>query len=90
MKEYALPIYENLREEHVSCSVFLFEWILTLFSSSFEIEISTYFWDQIFFFGDKYILKIAVTICLLLQKKFINEIQTIDGLAVIKKARLHI
>jgi hypothetical protein len=44
--------------------------VLTLFSSSFEIEICTYFWDQIFFFGDKFILKIAVAICMALGKKF--------------------
>ncbi len=35
-------------------------------------------------------LKIAVCIIQVLQKKFIDQIKTIDGLAVIKKARLHI
>lgn len=90
LKDHVPHLYENLRAENVSCSVFLFEWVLTLFSSSFEIEMCTYIWDQIFFFGESYIIKIAVTICFLLEKKFMSEIQTIDGLAVIKKARHHI
>jgi hypothetical protein len=45
LKENAPEMYENLKNEKVSCSLFLFEWVLTLFSSCFEIEISTYLWD---------------------------------------------
>ncbi len=63
LHEQAPALYENLRADNVSCSVFLFEWVLTIFSSSFEIEICTYLWDQIFFFGERFILKIAVAIC---------------------------
>ena len=79
-----------MKADQVSCSVFVFEWVLTLFSSSFEIEICTHLWDQIFFFGDRFLLKIAIAICLTLQKKFIAEIKTIDGLKIIKKARDYI
>lgn len=45
LKEYVPSMYHNLRDDNVSCSVFMFEWVLTLFSSSFEIEICTYLWD---------------------------------------------
>ena len=45
MRENVPLFFENLKNERVSCSLFLFEWVLTLFSSSFEIEISTYIWD---------------------------------------------
>lgn len=45
LKEQAPQFYDNLKAEHVSCNVFLFEWVLTLFSSSFEIELCTYLWD---------------------------------------------
>lgn len=45
LSEQANPMYKNLREEKVSCSTFLFEWILTLFSSSFDIDICAYLWD---------------------------------------------
>jgi hypothetical protein len=51
LHENAPLIYTNLRIENVSCSVFLYEWVLTLFSSSFDIELCTCLWDQIFFFG---------------------------------------
>jgi hypothetical protein len=74
----------------VSCSAYLFEWVLTLFSSSFDIEICASLWDQIFFFGDTHIIKIAVAICSVIQKKFILNIENVDGLALIKKAREHV
>lgn len=35
-------------------------------------------------------MKAAVSICYILQEKFKSEMETIDGLALIKKARLHI
>ena len=35
-------------------------------------------------------LKIAVAICTVLQRKFMSEIETVDGLKLIKKAREHV
>ena len=45
LKEHIPQYYTNLRSDDTSCSAFLFEWILTLFSSSLEIEACTYIWD---------------------------------------------
>lgn len=66
LKDHAPKLHDNLKEENVSCSVFLFEWVLTLYSSSFEIEICTYIWDQVFFYGDRLLIKVAIAICQIL------------------------
>ena len=63
LREYMPNFYKNLRSENVSCSAFLFEWILTLYSSSFDIELCTYIWDQTFFFGETFLIKASIGIC---------------------------
>jgi len=83
-------MFANLQAEQVSCSVFLFEWVLTLFSSSFEIEICARLWDQLLFFGDTHIINIAVAICLTIERKFGAKLKEMDGLALIKKAKQHV
>jgi hypothetical protein len=45
LSEYAPLMYSNLINESVSCSVFMVEWVLTLFSSSFDIELCACLWD---------------------------------------------
>ena len=45
LQDRAPNFYKNLKGEKVSCSTFLFEWILTLYSSAFDIEVSSYIWD---------------------------------------------
>lgn len=45
MREELPAFYLNLRSDNVSCNAFLFEWILTLFTSSLDIELCTYIWD---------------------------------------------
>jgi hypothetical protein len=63
LREYVAPFYTLLRNENVSCSAFLFEWILTLYSSSLDIEVCTYIWDSVLFFGEHFLVKAAVGIC---------------------------
>jgi TBC1 domain family member 14 len=66
LKEQIPSYHKLLRDDNVSCNAFLFEWVLTLFSSSFEIEACTYLWDHIFFYGELFILKAAVAIALII------------------------
>lgn len=42
---HAPNLYLNLKNDGISGSVFLFEWVLTLFSSVFEIEVCACLWD---------------------------------------------
>ena len=45
LRDLVPSFYKLLRDDNVSCNAFLFEWVLTLFSSSFNIEVCTYIWD---------------------------------------------
>ena len=46
LREVCPKVYSELvHEEMVSCSVFLLGWILTLYSSTFDISISSLIWD---------------------------------------------
>ncbi len=68
LKEIIPSFYNLLREDNVSCNAFLFEWVLTLFSSSFEIDVCTYIWDHVFFYGETFLIKAAIAICMIIYK----------------------
>lgn len=70
IKENTPSLYQNLKENDATCKMFLFPWMITLFSNSFEIDLCAILWDQIFCFGQYHILRIAVAICQIIEKKF--------------------
>ena len=47
----------------ISCSIFLFEWIIAMYSNIFQLDMSSRIWDNIFYFGEFYIIKTAMAIC---------------------------
>jgi hypothetical protein len=58
-----------------------------------DIELCTYLWDQVFFFGELFLLKGAIAICKVIYNKNKDDIDNaentyIDGLKLIKQARL--
>jgi hypothetical protein len=55
--------------EMVSCSIFLIEWMITLFSSTLKIEVATFIWDQVFIFGEYHIMRVAIAISTLVEQK---------------------
>ena len=70
LREVCPKVYNELIEEDlVSCSVFFLGWILTLFSSTFDISISSLLWDQIFFFGEFHVIRVALVICKIVEEK---------------------
>ena len=69
-KEYTPLVYANLKENEATCRMFLFEWIITLFSNSFELETCAILWDQILFFGRSHILRVAIGVCQVIEKKY--------------------
>lgn len=54
--------------------MFLQPWIITLFSNSFEIDTCAVLWDQVFFYGQNHILRVALAICQITERKFKNEL----------------
>lgn len=45
VRENAPLVYQNLKQNDATCRMFLFEWIITLYSNSFEIELCAILWD---------------------------------------------
>lgn len=94
-KTYTPLIYKNLKDNDATCRMFLFEWVVTLFSNSFEISLCACLWDQILFFGQHQIMKIAISICQVLEKKYkkklngSNDDEFFDIQLVLKRAKSH-
>ena len=62
-------LYEKLLGEGVMVLSFLFEWTVTMYSSVFPLELSFKVWDNILFYGDFYILKVALSIFEIINEK---------------------
>ena len=67
LKEKIPKLHEIFVETGISCSIFLFEWVVAIYSNIFQLDLSSRIWDNFFYFGDFYIIKIALAICLCLE-----------------------
>mmetsp|Transcript_6734 Transcript_6734/g.10824 ORF Transcript_6734/g.10824 Transcript_6734/m.10824 type:complete len:117 (-) Transcript_6734:318-668(-) len=63
LKEHTPLLYQYLKETDATLRIFFFPWVITLFSNSFSMDTCASLWDQIFFFGENQIFKIAIAIC---------------------------
>jgi hypothetical protein len=68
MQEKLPKLAQMFGDLGLSCSIFLFEWIVTLFSNVFELDISARIWDNYFFYGDYYLMKVCIGISQILEK----------------------
>ena len=75
LKEKLPEFYKKLEESEITKEIFLFEWIITMYSSIFKPEFSFKLWDSIFYHGNYFILKIALAIfkCIATRSKDIDE-----------------
>mmetsp|Transcript_30287 Transcript_30287/g.29784 ORF Transcript_30287/g.29784 Transcript_30287/m.29784 type:complete len:87 (+) Transcript_30287:922-1182(+) len=62
IKKYTPGVYEVLQEENLAVSLFLFEWIITMFSSTFSTKVCFRIWDQILLNGQIEIIKFSLAI----------------------------
>ena len=94
IREYCPLVYRNLKENDATCRMFLFEWIITLFANSFDIDLCAILWDQVLFFGKHHILRVAVGICQIIEKKYKSNLEDpadeIDVQLYLKKAKNHV
>uniref|UniRef100_A0A7S3HVL6 Rab-GAP TBC domain-containing protein n=1 Tax=Favella ehrenbergii TaxID=182087 RepID=A0A7S3HVL6_9SPIT len=58
-----------MEDLQIQCSVFLFEWVVALFSNIFSLDVSSRLWDNYLFFGDFYLMKICVAISAILERQ---------------------
>jgi hypothetical protein len=56
-------VHETFVSTGISCSIFLFEWVIAMFSNIFQLDLSSRIWDSMFYYGDSFILKTALAIC---------------------------
>ena len=63
MHEKLPKLYEIFVSTGLSCSIFLFEWVVALYSNIFSLDVSSRIWDNFFYYGDFFILKTALAIC---------------------------
>ena len=78
LRENTPILYQNLKDTDATCHMFLQPWIITLFSNSFEIETCAVLWDQIFLYGQNHILRIALAICQITERRFRHEMAPKD------------
>lgn len=53
--------------------MFLFEWVIALFSNIFSLDVSSRLWDSYLFHGDHFLMKICIAISALLEKQLNEE-----------------
>ena len=71
MKERLPRLHQAFKHTNISCSIFLFEWIVALFSNIFALETSARLWDSYLYHGDYYLIKIAIAICQCLEQQLL-------------------
>ena len=65
-----LPRLANMFVElGLQCSVFLFEWVVALFSNILSLDISARIWDSYLFYGDHYLMKVCIGMCACLEQQ---------------------
>jgi hypothetical protein len=66
LREVCPKLFTQLLQEDMATSgnVFLIGWTLTLFSGiQFPIALTAAIWDQIFLYGERHILRVAIALC---------------------------
>lgn len=71
MRDRLPKLHGVFKQTNISCSIFLFEWIVALFSNIFPLETSARLWDSYLYFGDFYLLKVAIAICACLEQHLV-------------------
>ena len=59
-----MPHFYEVHESHfIQCSMYLFEYVISLYSNNVDFEMSSRLWDNILFHGEYYVIKVALAIC---------------------------
>jgi len=73
LKERVPRLAQLMGELQIQCSVFLFEWVIALFSNIFSLEVSARLWDSYLFYGDPYLMKVCIAISALVERQLNDE-----------------
>ena len=73
LKERVPRLAQMMVDLQIQCSIFLFEWVIALFSNIFSLDVSSRLWDSYFYFGDSFLMKICISISSILEKQLDEE-----------------
>jgi hypothetical protein len=62
-------------ELNLTVSIFLFPWIMCIFSNTFPLDLSARIWDSYFLYGDWYLMKVCLAISSVIHKQILSEQQ---------------
>ena len=71
LKEKNAKLGQIFDEYQIQPSVFLFEWVVVLFSNILHLDASARIWDNYFLYGDWYLMKVCLAICSCLSEKLV-------------------
>lgn len=71
LKEKNAKLGQIFDEFQIQPSVFLFEWVVVLFSNILHLDASARIWDNYFLYGDWYLMKVCLAICSCLTEKLV-------------------
>mmetsp|Transcript_14891 Transcript_14891/g.25370 ORF Transcript_14891/g.25370 Transcript_14891/m.25370 type:complete len:136 (-) Transcript_14891:180-587(-) len=63
LKEKVPSLHALFVATGLSCNIFMFEWVVALFSNVFPLHISCRLWDSFFYLGDFFLVKTSLAIC---------------------------
>lgn len=66
MKQHVPKLHEAFQKLGLQCSVFLFEWVVAIFSNILPLGFSARLWDSWLFYGEVYFIRICLAVCLCL------------------------
>ncbi len=67
LKKHVQTLWKILKEHKIPVNLFLFEWIITLFSNVFPLDFTVKLWDQFFYYGQLQVIRCALAVCKLLE-----------------------
>ena len=68
--ESKLPHLAKMFEDlNLTVSIFLFPWIMCLFSNTFPLDLSARIWDSYFLYGDFFLMKVCLGISAVIYKQ---------------------
>lgn len=73
LKEKLPKMHEIFRQTGISCSIFLFEWVVAIYSNIFQLNMSSRIWDNFFYYGDYFIIKTALAIFQVIETQISSE-----------------
>ena len=73
LKERVPRLAQLMVDLQIQCSIFLFEWVIALFSNIFSLDVSSRLWDSYLYLGDAFLMKVCVAISAILEKQLNEE-----------------